>query len=167
MNSNFNIDILPSLPIRIILADDDSDDCFFFGKALKSSSVPSGLMTFHNGDIFMEYLAKNVNLLPHIAFLDLNMPGKNGSDCLFELKNNPNLKDLPVIIYSTSLHTDIVDHLYNEGAHYYLSKPDLADLKSILHYILRLRSETPFNKPARENFVLNATFMDNPKEILI
>ncbi|MBC7388594.1 MAG: response regulator [Opitutaceae bacterium] len=165
MIRNFNIDILPSLPIRIILADDDSDDCFFFGKALLSSSVASQLVAVHNGDRFMEHIGKT-QLLPHIAFLDLNMPGKNGSDCLYELKNNPDFKDLPVIIYSTSLHTDIVDHLYNEGAHYYLSKPDLSDLKIILHYILRLRSETPFNKPPREKFVLNAAFIDKPKEVL-
>jgi CheY-like chemotaxis protein len=142
--------------LHILLADDDNDDRFFFEKVLKQIPIPAQLTSIEDGEKLMELLIANYKKLPDVLFLDLNMPRKNGSECLMEIKQSKKLKDLPVIIYSTSLSDDIADHLYNNGAHYYIRKADIMELKKVLHYILRLLWERRFTRPAREKFVLTS-----------
>lgn len=142
-------------PIKILLADDDPDDRFFFDLVLKDLSIPTQFTTVEDGVKLMDYLIKHADKLPDVLFLDLNMPRKNGSECLTEIKNNPKLKDLPVIIYSTSLHEDIADILYKKGAHYYIRKTDIVELKKTLNYTLGLMIENNFARPRRYKFVLS------------
>jgi CheY-like chemotaxis protein len=142
-------------PVKILLADDDPDDRFFFDLIVKELSIPTQLTDVEDGVELMEYLVKHSNKLPDVLFLDLNMPRKNGSECLTEIKENPRLKDLPVIIYSTSLHEDIADVLYKKGAHYYIRKTDLVELKNILNYTLGLMVKNNFTIPKRDKFILS------------
>lgn len=144
----------PSTPLSILLADDDKDDRFFFSKALKDISVQTQLDTVEDGAELMTYLKKKAKL-PDILFLDLNMPRKNGMECLAEIKSNAELKSLSVVIYSTSLNEDIADLLYKNGAHYYVRKADLAELKKILFQILTLMVENKFATPSRSKFIIS------------
>jgi CheY-like chemotaxis protein len=141
--------------LHILLADDDKDDRYFFDKALKTLSIPVKLTTVEDGKKLMDYLLKHPNKLPSILFLDLNMPRKNGSECLAEIKDHPKLKQLPVIIYSTSLHDDVSDILYEKGAHYYVRKTDLAELEKILFHVLALMIENNFKRPSKSEFIVN------------
>jgi CheY-like chemotaxis protein len=141
-------------PLHILLADDDEDDRFFFNLVLKELPMANLLTTVEDGVQLMNYLNKNADQLPYVLFLDLNMPLKNGSECLLEIKRNPKLKDLPVIIYSTSLHEDIADILYENGAHYYIRKTDLLELKKILNYAFNLMIENKFERPERDKFII-------------
>jgi len=141
--------------LNLLLADDDKDDRFFFNKVLKELPIPTQLTTVEDGEKLMQYLSKNHQHLPHILFLDLNMPRKNGSECLTEIKKDPKLKDLPVIIYSTALHEDLADLLYEKGAHYYIRKTDITELKKVIPQALRLMLETKFERPKRDKFILN------------
>lgn len=143
--------------LKILLADDDQDDRFFFDKALKSLPIPNQLITVEDGEQLMDYLYENAENLPDVLFLDLNMPRKKGSECLAEINLNPKLKDLPVIIYSTSLHEDVADELYKSGAFYYVHKTDLSELEKILHQVLTMIAEKKFIRPSREDFILNIT----------
>ena len=145
---------LKRVPIHILLADDDIDDHFFFEKVLKTIPIPTQFVTVEDGENLMIYLAKNSGNLPDVLFLDLNMPKKNGAECLSEIKQNEKQKKLPVIIYSTSMHEDIADLLYTKGAHYYIRKTDLAELQKILQYILTLIEEKKFMRPTRDKFIL-------------
>lgn len=145
---------LPSAPLRILLADDDKDDRFFFSKALKDIPVLTQLETVEDGAELMTYLEKSVKL-PDVLFLDLNMPRKNGMECLAEIKSNAKLKSLPVVIYSTSLNQDIADLLYKNGVHYYIRKVDLAELKKILFQIFTILVERKFAVPSRSEFIIN------------
>ncbi|MGZ3902669.1 MAG: response regulator, partial [Bacteroidia bacterium] len=95
--------------INILLADDDKDDRYFFEKALKTLSIKAQLTISEDGEKLMAYLLKHSEKLPDVLFLDLNMPRKNGAECLTEIKLHEKLKKLPVIIYSTSLHDDVAD----------------------------------------------------------
>ncbi len=122
--------------LQLLLADDDADDRFFFDKVLKQLTIPTELKTVEDGEQLMFFLSENYNQLPDILFLDLNMPRKNGSECLAEIKNNKRLKDLPVIIYSTSLLDEMSDLLYKNGAYYYIRKTDIQELKKILNMYL-------------------------------
>jgi CheY-like chemotaxis protein len=141
--------------LSILLADDDTDDRFFFAKALQALSIPSSLKTVENGELLITYLLENSENLPDVLFLDLNMPMKNGSECLLFIKKNEKLKKLPVIIYSTSLHVEIADLLYKNGAHYYIRKTELPDLKKVLSKVLPLILAKNLNRPSREEFVLS------------
>ncbi len=149
-------------PISILLADDDRDDRFFFNDALSEISIPTELTTVEDGEELMRYLSKNTDNLPHVLFLDLNMPRKNGSECLAEMKLKPELQKLPVIIYSTSLNEEAADELYKNGAYYYIRKTDSTELKKILQHILTMLSKNmtidkseEFVRPSRDKFVLS------------
>lgn len=142
-------------PVKILLADDDKDDRFFFDKALKALDIPTKLVTVEDGELLMDYLTKNSENLPDVLFLDLNMPRKTGAECLSEISLHGKLKELPVIIYSTSLHEEMASLLYNKGAYYYIQKTDLDELQKILNHVLTLITEKRFKRPSRKDFVLN------------
>lgn len=129
--------------IQILLADDDKDDCFLFREALSELPVATNLVTVHDGEQLMNYLSEHTGELPNVLFLDLNMPRKNGFECLTEIKHNDSLKDLPVIMFSTSYprdmgyEQDIIKVLYNIGAQDYIRKPeDFTKLKQVIHSML-------------------------------
>lgn len=129
--------------LQILLADDDKDDCFLFREALSELPIPADLTTVHDGEELMNYLTEHTDNLPHVLFLDLNMPRKNGFECLTEIKHNDKLSSLPVIMFSTSyprdMHyeQDIIKVLYNIGAQDYIRKPeDFTKLKEVIYQML-------------------------------
>ena len=140
--------------ISLLLADDDIDDCNFFKEALDEISLPTRLTVVNNGDQLMSLLTKPENLY-HILFLDLNMPRKNGYECLSEIKLNKNLKQLHVIIFSTSIENDIVNLIYEKRAQYYIRKPsEFSQLKKVIQQALTLLTHENISQPSRENFVI-------------
>jgi CheY-like chemotaxis protein len=129
--------------VNILLADDDADDCFFFEKALREISIATQLTTVNDGERLMDYLSKNSEHLPNVLFLDLNMPRKSGFECLTEITENSKLKDLYVVMFSTSYTLDrnyeqsMIDVLYRMGARDYIRKPgDFSKLKELIHHSL-------------------------------
>jgi CheY-like chemotaxis protein len=141
--------------LQLLLADDDKDDCDLFRDALDETAITATLDTVHDGEQLMRHLTSKTVALPQILFLDLNMPKKNGFECLAEIKNNDKLKHLPVIVFSTSFNHDIVSQLYTNGAHYYISKPnEFEKLKTVIQRALFSVMQNNASKPRRENFVL-------------
>jgi CheY-like chemotaxis protein len=132
-----------NVPLNILLADDDSDDRFFFVKALQEISIATDIHTVNDGEQLMDYLTLNDENIPDILFLDLNMPRKNGFECLFELKDNSKLKSIYVIMFSTSYprdlnyEIDMIKRLYKIGAQDYIRKPsDFEQLKQVIHFAI-------------------------------
>ena len=148
--------------LSILLADDDKDDRFFFSMALESLTVPTQLAIVLDGEKLMVYLDENSHQLPDVLFLDLNMPRKNGFECLNEIKQNNNLNKLPVIIYSTSFEQDVVNLLYKNGAHFFIRKPaEFSQLKKLIQQTvtllirdLSIKKSEIIQQPSMENFVL-------------
>lgn len=139
----------------IFLADDDRDDCIFFKDALEELPVSAHLTIANDGEQLMQKLIEKINELPHVLFLDLNMPRKNGFECLSEIKHSDKLKQIPVIIFSTSFEQDVADLLYKNGAHYYIRKPaEFSQLKKVIDQALRLVTADNLMQPAKENFLL-------------
>jgi CheY-like chemotaxis protein len=126
--------------IHILLAEDDSDDRFFFSQALKELNEDVGLTEFDNGEDVLNYLIYAGNDVPDLLFLDLHMPRKNDSECLAKIRHFMGLEDLPVVVYSTSLYDEIVEHLYLLGATHYIRKTTLRELKQMLSYVLKKSS---------------------------
>ncbi|MBW1655247.1 response regulator [Flavobacterium quisquiliarum] len=141
---------------NLLLADDDDDDCLFFKEALDETSINAALSIVHDGVQLMDFLKTNTpNNFPDVLFLDLNMPRKNGLECLAEIKADEKLKKLPVIIFSTSLDSEIVNNLYKNGASYYIRKPgDFSKLKKVIEIALTTASENNFRQPERAHFIL-------------
>ena len=93
---------MKSKPLHILLADDDPDDCRFFEQALKELSLSFILKIVTDGEELMQLLKDESVKIPNVLFLDINMPRKSGTECLEEIKNSKRLKNLPIVILSTS-----------------------------------------------------------------
>ena len=144
-------------PVILLLADDDKDDCLFFKDALGELPITADLTTVHDGEQLMNLLVAKAfePPPPHVLFLDLNMPRKNGFEVLAELKLDEKLKHLPVIIFSTSFEQDVANLLYKKGAQYYIRKPaEFSQLKKVIYQALLLATEDNSTQPAWGNFVL-------------
>jgi CheY-like chemotaxis protein len=142
--------------LNILLADDDTDDCLFFEEALDELKLPMHFTAVHDGEKLMQLLENEAGLLPHIVFLDLNMPRKNGFECLLEIKASQRLRHLPVIIFSTSLEQEVVNRLYDNEAQYFIRKPaDFAQFKKIIRQtFITIIVPQNISQPDREDFVL-------------
>ena len=144
-----------TIPLNLLLADDDTDDCIFFKEALEELPVSAKLTTVNDGVQLMDLLSAKETQLPDALFLDLNMPRKSGFECLSEIKIIDKLMNLPVIIYSTSLNMEDVELLYQKGAHYYICKPGEFDkLKKVIFEAITLTSQSKLTQPARDKFIL-------------
>ncbi len=142
--------------LNVLLADDDSDDRDFFKIALDALPLLTKLKTVNDGEQLMNYLSKNHENLPNILFLDINMPRKNGIECLSEIKQNNKLKDLPVVMFSTANSQEKIKLVFKNGANVYLHKPcDICQLKQLLLHVLPIATENVFsNGPIK--YILNA-----------
>ncbi len=142
-------------PLKILLADDDEGDRLLFTDAIEELKIKTIVHTVNDGIELMDYLAKKGNDLPHLLFLDLNMPFKNGMECLKEIRSNQNLREVSIAIYSTSASEKDIDETFLQGANIYINKPnDFNDLKQVLNKAVMTTYQyqsPPFNK---ENFLL-------------
>tara|TARA_R110000764_G_scaffold189229_3_gene274474 strand:- start:2454 stop:3065 length:612 start_codon:yes stop_codon:yes gene_type:complete len=141
--------------LHILLVDDDKDDCDIFKEALEELELSSALTILHNGIELLEYLSSKEGSYPDILFLDLNMPRKSGFECIKEMKSSTLLSSISTVIYSTSYNTDVVEELYDLGAHYYIQKPSSYKcLKKVIEQSIHLLSEENKTPISRANFVL-------------
>ncbi|MEO6131125.1 MAG: response regulator [Saprospiraceae bacterium] len=142
--------------MNILLADEDLDACNLFKKALDIVPLFTHLTTVPDGLQLMEYLYGNSKNLPHVLFLNINMPLKTGFECLSELKQTENLKDLPVVMFSNATSPDTVNTLFKNGADIYIRMPDnFADLVQIIHHALPLATENIFSN-GKLKYILNS-----------
>src|SRR5665213_2654272 len=141
--------------LNILLADDDTDDCIFFKEALEELTITTGLTAVHDGEQLMQLLTNETSELPHVLFLDLNMPRKNGFECLTEIKLSERLQQLPVIIFSTSFEQEVVNLLFKNGAQHFIRKPsEFSQFKKIIQQSLMLIAQGSIMQTTQENFVL-------------
>lgn len=141
---------------HVLLADDDIDDCGFFKEALEAYQASTCLTIVNDGDQLINLLITNKQL-PDVIFLDINMPRKNGFECLSEIKRNKRLEVIPVIIFTTTFEQEVVDLMYREGAHYFICKPAaFSQFKKIIQQSLILLAKGKVVQPLKEHFVLTA-----------
>jgi CheY-like chemotaxis protein len=141
--------------INLLLCDDDFDDCYFFKEALEALSIPILFKEVHNGEQLMQRLTNQTLKLPDVLFLDLNMPRKNGFECLLEIKLNKTLKQLPVIVFSTALEQEGVNQLFKNGAQHFIRKPpEFSKLQKVIQRAITLIMRENILQPLRETFVI-------------
>jgi len=116
---------------NILQIDDDSDDCELFMEALEAVSSAKYTAIYNPVEALRKLIQQEIE--PDVIFLDLNMPVMSGLEFLTEIKKEPNLKEIPVIIFSTSQLDDIIHEAKEYGAEDFISKPsDFNELKKIL-----------------------------------
>jgi CheY-like chemotaxis protein len=140
--------------IKILYADDDADDREFFQDALDEAKTNAELTTVEDGEKLMNHLAQCNGQHPDIIFLDINMPRKDGKRCLKEIRGNNKLKQIPVIMFSTSAYVEDIEETFANGANLYVSKPVFfADEVKILKKIFSLDWQEELLKPDKKRFV--------------
>ncbi len=144
-------------PIKILFADDDLDDQELFQEAITEAKSGIQLTTLGDGLELMDYLAQLDGIHPDIIFLDINMPRKDGKECLKEIRSNKKLDEVPVVMFSTSSHQKDIEETFANGANLYVSKPIFfEDQVKILKKIFSLDWQDELLKPDKKRFVLHA-----------
>jgi CheY-like chemotaxis protein len=141
---------------HILLADDDADDRLFFKEAFEELNIKTKVTMVKDGVELMNYLKANGNEMPHLLFLDLNMPRKTGMECLLEIRQNDILRDIIIAIYSTSSSEEDIEDAFVKGANVYIKKPsDFTVLKKILEEVVTINWQYHTSGLNRENFLLS------------
>lgn len=141
--------------IHIILADDDEDDRLFFTDAFSEIKISTKVQTYNDGVELMNYLNQEESLLPDVLFLDLNMPKKNGIECLLEIKSNTRFDAIAIAIYSTSSSEEHIEETFVNGANIYIKKPnDFKTLKKVLSDVVTINWQYHTSGLNKDNFLL-------------
>jgi len=117
-------------PIVILMADDDDDDYLLTQKALKKSKLLNELCRVHDGEELLDYLKGRGEFAestkcgrPGVILLDLNMPKMDGREALKEIKSDPDLRDIPVVVFTTSKAEEDIYKSYQLGVNSFITKP--------------------------------------------
>ena len=119
-----------SRPLTVLVADDDEDDRSFISKAWNKSRAANDLRCVEDGEELTEYLNHTGRYSdpasaprPAVILLDLNMPKKDGREALREIKADPDLRQIPIIVLTTSQADEDICRSYDLGANSYITKP--------------------------------------------
>jgi CheY-like chemotaxis protein len=139
--------------VRVVLVDDDIDDSYIFNTAVQQSNLPIELSIAEDGQKLFNYLAANP--LPDIIFLDINMPFKNGIECLGEIRANNKYSDIPVVMYSTTSNRLNVDACFDAGANLFVVKPNtFEEVDRMVQQICRKEWTLQAKAPSKEEFIM-------------
>jgi CheY-like chemotaxis protein len=145
-------------PIIILMADDDADDRLLAKDALAECRLGGEIHFVENGEELVDYLQKRGKFAnpssapsPAIILLDLNMPRKDGREALREIKSDPELRRIPVVVLTTSRADTDIGRVYDLGANSFIAKPTSFDslvdvMKTICRYWMDI-VELPNRKP--------------------
>ncbi len=129
-------------PITILMADDDKDDCLLVKDAFKESRLRNDLYFVENGEELLDFLyhrgkySEANSPRPGLILLDLNMPRKDGREALKEIKADPDLRSIPIVILTTSSQEEDILRSYNMGANSYITKPvTFEGLVEVMRYL--------------------------------
>jgi len=145
-------------PIEILMADDDPEDCMLVKDAWQESRLVNNLNFVEDGEALMDYLFHRGKYsdpvsapTPDLILLDLNMPRKDGREALKEIKSNPELRRIPVVILTTSKEEADILSTYDLGANSFIKKPvtfeSLVDVvKTLAKYWFQIVELVPENE---------------------
>ena len=140
---------------HLVLADDDSDHGVLFKRILRELAPEIHFKQVYNGEELLKFLYMYKT---DLLFLDLRMPCKNGHECLDEIKSNPVLNDLPIIVYSSSCQISDIQKSFSHQADVYMVKPFSGEhLKKALQMVLAI--DWKGNLPIRRHYFMNNRFV--------
>jgi len=130
-------------PITVLMADDDPDDRLMTQEAWEENRIANTLVFVNDGEELMDYLYHRgrygdpkTSPRPGLILLDLNMPKKDGREALQEIKADPNLGRIPIVVITTSNEEEEIVRSYDLGVNSFLSKPVTFDeLVKMIHVL--------------------------------
>jgi two-component system, response regulator len=114
----------------ILIADDDSDDCYLIRLAFEDCKIDNPIVFFKNGQEIVDYINQPEpieKMSIGLIILDLNMPKMDGREALHKLKSNPLWRKIPVVVMTTSKAMEDVQKCYDLGANSFITKPSSYD----------------------------------------
>jgi CheY-like chemotaxis protein len=139
---------------RVVLADDDRDHRLLFKIVLQQVDPTKTLTSARDGNELISLLSAQT---PDLLFLDLNMPCKNGIECLREIRGGLGLVNLPIVVYSSSSHMTDIQKSYVHKADLYMVKPfNSQHLRNALESILRMDWRKDYD---RKYYFINNRFV--------
>lgn len=138
------------MPVTILMADDDEDDRLMTKEALEEAKVSNELRFVEDGEELMNYLYQWGKYSepgraprPGLILLDLNMPKKDGREALKEIKENPELRQIPITVLTTSKAEEDICNTYNLGVNSFITKPHaFEDLVKLITALAKYWFET-------------------------
>lgn len=120
----------PAKPITLLMADDDPDDRLLTKQALAENRLANDIRFVEDGEELLDYLFRrgpysspDKSPRPGLILLDLNMPRKDGREALAEIKADPSLRNIPVVVLTTSKAEEDICRSYDLGVNSYITKP--------------------------------------------
>ncbi len=117
-------------PITILVAEDDEDDRLLMQEALEENRLANDLHFVEDGEELMDFLCRQGRYLdpvksprPSLILLDLNMPKKDGREALHEIKASPDLRNIPIVVLTTSKSEEDILRTYDLGVSSFIAKP--------------------------------------------
>lgn len=120
-------------PLTLLIADDDPDDRFIIEEALRENSAIREIHCVENGEDLLNYLrhqgrfAQDTGPRPDVILLDLNMPRKGGRQAIREIKADPELQHIPIVVLTTSQEEEDIQRSYQLGVNSFITKPNRFD----------------------------------------
>ena len=137
----------------VLIADDDVDDYMMFEMAIQEIAVPVSLRHAKDGEMLFQKLKEAI---PHLLFLDIQMPCKDGIACILEIRKDPRYNYLPVIMYTSFNHRPYIEDSYKNGANYYMIKPQtIKALREKLETIFEKQWHMQLYIPPMHEFVMS------------
>ena len=138
--------------MHILMADDDKDDYLFLKEAAEKAGEPLQVSYAANWLELWRFIIKTI---PDLLFLDINMPVKDGIECLQLLRQERKYDNIPILIYSTSVNKSDIDKAYQNGANYFIVKPNaIEDITNIIKRLISMSKDALLSVPPREEFVI-------------
>ncbi|OYZ51624.1 MAG: hypothetical protein B7Y15_05240 [Bacteroidetes bacterium 24-39-8] len=137
-------------PIKILLIEDNDGDILLFKESFEDAGILANIEVITDGKLAMDYFqllsSKALDQYPDLIFLDINLPKKNGHEVLEFLKKNENLKDIPVIMLSTSSWYKDIEKANEAGVLLFISKPFDVD-----QFLRKITSKRQFSILLKKN----------------
>lgn len=143
---------------NLLIAEDDDDDYFIFEMALQETNCLYKSVRAENGEILLSILKEHI---PDILFIDIQMPCKDGHQCIKEIRADRRYDELPIIVYSSRSDLANIERCYRAGSNFFVIKPDrLNDLTSVLRHLLSNDWRSHLYFPSESDFVLRANHIN-------
>lgn len=140
---------------HLLMADDDKDHAMLFERIIKKEYPCVHVSCVQDGEQLIRFLHRHP---VDILFLDLNMPCKNGYECLQEIRRDASIKDLPIVVYSNSAHLSDIQKSFLLQADFYLVKPFITDhLRTAIRMILAV--DWTDDPPIKRHYFINNSFV--------
>ena len=115
--------------LNVLMAEDDKDDFDVLADAISKVPVKVILSRAENGDVLMKLIHEKI---PDLLFLDIILPGRDGRDCIREIRSDKKFDKLPIIVYTSLKDLDTIEFCYRWGSNLFVQKPqtysEIADI---------------------------------------